>query len=195
MSSVSMSRKIIFFFNKYYLVILIVVVLAILGTGYLLFIQNKIAEIQKVGTLDLESKLNSKTIVQSNLDKLIELDENYSKITQDELYKLSKVLPKKSEIPFLLVELDRFITENGLTLVTLDIGPLSGEDDIAKDTVLGTTVKELNISLSVDGIESYFELKTFLQLMSEQLPLIELSSLNYVNELSAFSLNLTTYYQ
>ncbi|MDP2685376.1 MAG: type 4a pilus biogenesis protein PilO [bacterium] len=195
MSPMSSSRKLILLFNKYYYVILVVLVLAILGGGYYFFIQERIAEIQKVGTVDLDSKLNTKATAQRNLDKLLELNENYSKISQSELKKLSGVLPKKSEIPFLIIELDRFIAENDLELNSLDIGPLSGENDSQENVVIDNAVKELKISLSIAGIESYFELKNFLQIMSEQLPLIELSSLNYNEATTAYNLNLTTYYQ
>ena len=95
----------------------------------------------------------------------------------------------------MIIELDRFITENELVLNSLDIGPLSGQNDTQEGAMIDNAVKELNISLSIAGIESYFELKNFLQIMSEQLPLIELSSINYSDELSSYSLNLTTYYQ
>lgn len=193
MSPINISKKFITIFNKYYYIFLIVIVLVVLGAGYYFFIQEKVAEIQQVGTVDLDGKLNTKNIIQKNLDKLEELNEKKSQISQTSLDKLSKVLPKKSEIPFLMIELENFIEDNGLVLNSLDIGPLTGDD--ADNPVASNTVNELKITLSFSGIESYLQLKNFLQIMSEQLPLIELSSLNYNDTISGYSLNLTTYYQ
>jgi len=168
--------------------------LIVLASGYYLFIQNKVAEIQQVGTVDLESKQNTQAIISSNLTKLIELNDLHSQIQAGSLDKLSKILPSQSDLPFLMIELEEFVDNNELSLTTLDIGPLTGngsEDDAA---VTGA-VKELNITLGISGIESYFQLKNFLQVMSEQLPLMELSSLNYNDESESYNLNLTTYYQ
>lgn len=194
MSPLKYSKKILSIFNKYFYVILGVIVLIVLASGYYLFIQNKVAEIQQVGTVDLESKQNTQAIISSNLTKLIELNDLHSQIQAGSLDKLSKILPSQSDLPFLMIELEEFVDNNELSLTTLDIGPLTGngsEDDAA---VTGA-VKELNITLGISGIESYFQLKNFLQVMSEQLPLMELSSLNYNDESESYNLNLTTYYQ
>ncbi len=188
------AEKLIQLFDKLFIYFLIAIILIILGIGYMVFIQEKVAEIQKVGTVDLDSKINVQNSAQRNLNLLQDLSEKYNKVSQEELLKLAKVLPRESELPFLSIELDKFVTENGLILNSIDIGAFSGSSvSLAySDTA---PIKELNISLSIEGIESYLQLKSFLQAMSEELPLIELSSLTYNDELTTYNLNLTTYYQ
>ena len=182
---------------KYYIVILIVVSLIILGGGYFIFIKDEVNEIQKVGLVDLQSRLNKKDITEKTLVKLQKLNEDFNKLHDDQLQKLEKALPKKSEIPFLVIELQNFVKDNELILNSIDVGPLSTLDEASSvvNGIVNNTPKELNITLNIGGVDSYFKLKSFLDSLSTQLPVIELTSLNYSPGGESYSLNLTTYYQ
>lgn len=183
-------------FVKYFLVILIVLPLIILGGGYYIFVQDKVTEIQKVSRVDLQSRLNKKDAIDKTLEKLEKLNDDFKKLNDDQLQKLESTLPTKSEIPFLVIEIQNFIKDNKLILDSIDVGPLSTKEE--SGTVNGLvkdTFKELNITLSVSGVDSYSKLKSFLDSLSAQLPIIELTSLNYIPGNTSYSLNLTTYYQ
>ncbi|XOU94468.1 MAG: type 4a pilus biogenesis protein PilO [Candidatus Kerfeldbacteria bacterium] len=183
-------------FVKYFIIILIVLSLIILGGGYYLFIQDKMTEIQKVGLVDLQSRLNKKDATDRTLVMLEMLNDDYNKLNEDQLQKLGSILPKKSEIPFLVIEIQNFIKDNELILGSIDVGPLSTLEEVSTINGLSqNTFEELNITLSISGIDSYSKLKDFLDSLSEQLPIIELTSLNYVPGNETYSLNLTTYYQ
>ncbi len=192
----SIKRILISFFIKYFIVILIVLSLIILVGGYFVFIKDKVNEIQKVGIIDKNSRENKLSSAKEVLIRLEQLNADYSKLHDDQLQKLENVLPKKSEIPFLVIELQNFIKENDLILNSIDVGPLSTVDEVTTVNGLSNNLpKTLNITLTISGVETYFKLKSFLDSLSAQLPVIELTSLNYTPGNETYSLNLTTYYQ
>jgi len=191
----SIKRKLLLLISKYYTIIVIVLVLFILAAGYWVFVKDKVVEIQEVGLVDLQSTLNALDNKETVLIKMEKLNEQYSQITEDQIRQLSLVLPHQSEIPYLVIEVKEFIKDNDLLLNSIDVGPLSSNDATAESTGGTYSINELKITLSFSGVESYFKLKDFLDNLSNQLPLFELTSLVYSHETDAYALNLTTYYQ
>lgn len=178
------------------MVIVILLVLLTLAAGYFLIVKDRVVEIQEVGLVDLQSALDTLSGKEKILFGLQQLHEKYGRITEDQIMQLSNVLPQQSEIPYLVIEIKDFIKENDLILNSIDVGSL--KSSIISDEPLATdnfSVKELKISLSIRGVDSYFKLKDFLDNLSANLPLLELTSLVYSPGTDAYSLNLTTYYQ
>lgn len=180
-------------FTKYYIAVVAVCVIAVIGGGYLLFIKDTMNDINEIGVADLESREEQLVERTETLLRLQSLNERFAKITQEDLRQLDKVLPHQSEIPYLVIELKEFIKNNGLDVLSLDIGPMS-TSMAAVDTV-NTPVKSLSIVVVIDGLDSYEGIKTFLNAMSNNLPLVELNSFTYSPAVSGYSLNLTTYYK
>lgn len=191
-----LKRKLIFMISKYYVAIVILLVLFTLATGYFFIVKDRVAEIQEVGLVDLQSALDTLSGKEKILFELEQLHEKYSRITEDQIQQLSRILPQQSEIPYLVIEIKNFIKENDLFLNSIDVESLKLSSVSAESmTTDNFSVKELKISLSINGVDSYFKLKDFLDNLSANLPLLELTSLVYSPGTDAYSLNLTTYYQ
>ena len=81
-------------------------------------------------------------------------------------------------------------------MVNIDIGPLDAVGYMnGSEPALGSPIRDLNITLVFGGIESYFQLKDFLDSLNNVLPLLELKSFVYNPGADTYSLNLTTFYQ
>jgi len=197
-------KQLYFILSRYFVIIIVAVFLAILSIGYLLFIQEKVVEIQEIGVVDLKSRENKLASRQETLARLKRLDERYRSITTDQLKQLDNVLPPESEIPYLVLEIKSFVKDNDLILRDIDVGslgtgPISSPETSLESgeagTPLGIDIKKLPITLSLSGLDSYAKLKIFLDNLSLNLPLLELNSLSYSPATDAYNLNLTTYYR
>ncbi|MFA6098852.1 MAG: type 4a pilus biogenesis protein PilO [Patescibacteria group bacterium] len=193
MKLASIKTKIAYIFNKYFIIIVALVVLIILGGAYMLFVKDTLTEINNTGITSLRTEEGVLQQKQLTLDKLNKLKEKYSGIQKEKLDQLSYFLPSESEIPFLMIEIKDFITENKLVLNSIESGPLG--NTLGDTAAKGSAVSSLNITLGIKGIDSYFKLKDFLDNMSQRLPLLELNSLSYSPETDVYALNLTTYYK
>jgi Tfp pilus assembly protein PilO len=193
----SLGRKSKLIFTKYYAVVLVIFVLVILLVGYLLFIKNTVSEIKNIGLVDIKNKQAELAASKETLLRLQALKNRYDEITADELAQLAGFLPGQEDIPYLVLKIKKFIEDTGLTLDSLDVGPLT-TNMIQKKSDQAASEKSLNkltISLSIHGLDSYAGLKTFLEELSRNQPLLELTSISYSPGKNSYSLNLSTYYQ
>jgi len=188
-------RKIFLAINKYFVLVIIALALIILAGGYFLLIKDKVAEINDIGAVDLTSKQNLLASRQQVKEKLEALNAKYGQITEDQLRQLDYILPHQSEIPYLVIEIQNFVKNSNLTLDAIDVGPLSINEAEGDEATAADNIRELNFTLTVSGFETYDSLKDFLDSLSTNLPLIELTSLVYTPEVDSYTLNLTTYYQ
>lgn len=190
MNSKLAKRKFTFIFSKYYILIVIGLVLAIMAGGYFTIIKDVVDDIQEVGVVDLDERNVALNNRRMTLTRLEDLNSQYSDITNEQLLQLASVLPYESELPQLMIEIKNFVEENELNLVAINGGPLTLQGDGE-----GSTVKSKNISIKINGVNSYFKLKDFLDNLSKNLPLLELNSLSYAPGGTSYELNLTLYYQ
>ncbi len=193
----SLVRKVKLIFTKYYAVVLVIFVLIILLVGYLLFIKNTVSAIKNIGLVDIKNKQAELFASKETLLRLQALKNRYDEITADELDQLAAFLPGQEDIPYLVLKIKKFIEDMGLKLDSLDVGPLT-TDMIQKKSDQASSEKSLNkltISLSIRGLDSYAGLKTFLEELSGNQPLLELTSISYSPDKDSYSLNLSTYYQ
>lgn len=190
-----LKRRIAFIFSHYFLFVVIGFIAVILGLGYLLFVQRIVTDIQEAGVVDLNTQLQALDQRRVTLERLEDLETRYRAITHSQISQLQSVLPAEKEIPQIMIELKNFVADQELSLFTLDSGPLSLPDESAVGAPTVQTIRTLNISLSVGNLTSYTKVKSFLDAISRQLPLLELTSLSYDPNQSTYSLNLTLYYQ
>lgn len=190
-----LQRQLFFFINRYFIIIVICVFVAILGVGYLFFIKNTVTQIQEIGVVDLQVREQELAAKQETLGRLQRLNEKYTSLTQADLAKLGDVLPSQSEIPSLVIEIKNFVESSGLVLRDIDAGVLQALPVPSATTPAGLVVKKLPITLSVSGIDSYSQLKSFLDTLSTNLPLLELTSLSYSPAADSYNLNVTSYYR
>ncbi|MFA6552984.1 MAG: type 4a pilus biogenesis protein PilO [Patescibacteria group bacterium] len=179
--------------NRYFIAIVIVGVLLILAGGYWFFVKNTVDKIRVVGIADLENKQLTIDQQQRALDKLKKLRDQYEALDYDQLKQMQAILPHEAELPYVVMKLKQVIIDNGLELDSIDSGSFTSVTSAAATPA--PAIRKLNISVSFKGIESYGALKNFLDQLSNTVPFFELNALSYIPGASAYSLNLTTYYQ
>ncbi|MBI5037314.1 MAG: hypothetical protein HZC01_01200 [Candidatus Kerfeldbacteria bacterium] len=193
MKSKLLKRRIAYIFSRYFIFVVIGCVVLILGLGYLFFVQRIVTDIQEAGVVDLNTQLEALNQRRITLERLEDLETRYRAVTHAQIAQLQSVLPHESEIPQIMIELKDFVADNELSLVSIDSGPLSIPDGSKK--AAKAAIKTLNISLGVQNVTSYSKMKSFLDAVSTQLPLLELTSLAYDPDQTNYTLNLTLYYQ
>ncbi len=186
-------KSVLAFINRYYIGIVIALVLVILAGGYWFFVKQTVDKIRVVGVADIENKQQIIDQQQRALDKLKNLKKQYEALDYSQLKHIQSVLPHEADLPYVIMKLKQLITDNGLELVTIDSGAFSSTNASAGAAV--PVIRKLNITVSFDGLESYAGLKNFLDQLSNSVPFFELNSLSYLPGSSAYTLNLTTYYQ
>lgn len=126
---------------------------------------------------------------------------------RESIDKIDSILPKKQDIPNLIVQVEALVLEQGLILDKLDItvpaeetsGIINPEDILIKKDTAVTKYKTLMISLGFTG--DYSALKNFFKATEENMRLIDIDSVSISPESSEvpgifkFDLSLKTYYQ
>jgi Tfp pilus assembly protein PilO len=192
----SFSKKIKLIFTKYYIIVLVIVVLVIFAVGYFILISGTVNKIQTIGLVEIKNKQLELASKKATLTRLQQLQKSYNTVTSEEIKQLNAFLPLKSDIPYLVIELKKFVESNGLILGSIDVGPLTTTEAPATGApAAANTVTKLTINLLVSKLDSYSALKEFLDKLSRNQPLLELTSISYVPGNDSYSLNLTTYYQ
>lgn len=187
-------RKIKSWIAKQLVYISIALALIILAGGYFLFISKTVSEINRIGTADIKVKQQELASRQSSIRKFQALEKQYQALNSDQMERLASMLPSGQDIPYLVIKLKKFVEDNNLILNSIDVGPL-GSGSANNTATSGAGVKKLTISLSINGIDSYNSLKSFLDQLSTNQPLLELTSLSYSPEAESYSLNLSSYYK
>ncbi len=192
MNTKRLKRTIAFIISQYFVLVAAGIVVIIGGVGYLVFIHGTVTDIQQAGQTDLQAQLQAYEDRRITLGRLEDLSAQYNELTAIQLHQLDSVIPTESELPQIMIELKNFVSQHRLNLVSLDTGPLKA---VKSSDSVSQTVKTLNITLTIDGIASYFQFKDFLDSISTQLPLMELHSISYVPSETSYGLNLTLYYK
>jgi len=188
----TIGRKMLALFNKYFVIIIIVIVLIVLGIGYMAFIKDKVSQIQKVGNVDYQLKEDERDRKEVIIEKLERLEEEYNKISTGQIKELDNVIPTQVDIPELIIKLKQFVVDNNLILTSIDIGGAAAAEATKESS--SATIKQLNISLVISGIDSYNRFKSFLDSLEKNMPLLKMNSLTYSPKTDSYSFTLITYY-
>jgi len=204
---------------KYFKLITIVLAILILVLGFLFVIKPKWNEVKETGIFDLNTEKEKKEANKIYLSKLEESLEKFEKINKKDINALSKIIPKKKQIPELFIILEDLVSHSALSLDSITFsegGGLSQESNslsdslnelpaaqakIIKESSVSKNINMLNISLSISGGHDYDDLKTLLNDIEEEQRIMDISSLSFnpqsqgsIDSSMSFSLNLETYY-
>lgn len=206
------SQRIGAMINQYSIFITIFVLIFVLLVGWFLLLGPKYRAIEQSGGFNYlasQKELEQKRLY---LEQLKQLQEKYNKLNQDALENLQYVLPKGNNVPELLVALEALAEDNGLRLVNIDVSASetttqTGAQDTSETapsetlTETGTPfaienadIRKVNVTFSVEGIDSYEALKTFLGELERNMRLMDLHAFQYREGTKSYALNLTTYY-
>lgn len=196
-SFLEIRNKTLIIINRFYIIIAVFLVIAILILSYLLTFNKEYNKIKSLGTVDYQKKINELESKKSNLAQIEKVYDSYKKISQEEIEKLSIMLPPEKDVPSLFIEMEALAKESGLALNSIDVAQ-AGAVSITAGVAEGSAtlnMKKLNINLKIQGIDSYDRLKLFLGNVEKSIRILDLNSLSYSPAQDSYSISLVTYYQ
>lgn len=153
---------------------------------------------------DLKEQEEELSEKQTLLVKIENLIKDYQG-SQEDLKRISYILPTGQDLPNLIIQLEALAFEAGLVLEAVDFSAPE-EQGVTKAQQVGSSeeivikkYQTLNINLKLIG--DYLAFKNFLKLIEENIRLIDIVSVNFSFQSSEgfqflnFDLNLKTYYQ
>ncbi|PIS42025.1 MAG: hypothetical protein COT24_05715 [Candidatus Kerfeldbacteria bacterium CG08_land_8_20_14_0_20_40_16] len=202
-------NKILVLLAKYFRFILNGVIILLLFISFYFILWPKYSEINDEGSLDYESKVELLESRNQELAQLQDLEVKFNQITSAEIVKLEKILPSGKDFSDIFVQMENLakesglklsrvsITEGGLVEVATDTGKNSTTSKSKTSSNTGKEIGAVNISLSVEGDNTYPALKIFLDNIEDNMRIVDIDSLSYTpptGESSSYTVNLKTYY-
>lgn len=166
--------------------------IVVIGVGYLIVLSPKIQELREVGIEGQKDREATLSTLKDELSQLQSAKEQFDMITSEELELITLALPTEKNIPNLFVEIPLFLETKNLTMTSLDISEVDllfnqGEQP-------RTTIHRVDITVGVDGLESYLLFKDFLASVEDNLRLLDINSITYVPGSSSYTFIFSTYY-
>ncbi|MFA6588009.1 MAG: hypothetical protein WCT08_02985 [Patescibacteria group bacterium] len=133
-------------------------------------------------------------------DSLFELRNSLNKIPQEDIDRISLIIPKGKDIPGIFKQMEGFAKSVGMTLQSVSIsdGGLATGSTASAAAGNASQVKTLSISVVLGGSMNYSRMKDFLNTLAKQAPILDLTSISYSPATSAvpttYSFSFRSYY-
>ena len=206
----SKSRQLTVFVNKFYKIINLILVAAAGFIGYLYLIQPKVAEIKESINSFLPQKQEEFATLEEYGKQLSALEEQlsgYLGSNQEGLNRLREILPTESDLPELLLQLDKLVIRSGFSFSSIGFSESEAitsqnneEANLLPADNLLSKLKIVNITLTADG-GGYEEFLKLVANIESHVRILDLVSASFtLPEASAggiqgtYSLQLRTYY-
>lgn len=172
--------------RDYFRWVILVVVAIILGLGYGLLLNKKIARIQTISFSDktrAQSELDTATKYASDLQ--VSLDSFQKSFNQTDLVALNQVLPTSTEFPDLLLSIKQMATISNLELAAITINASGEVKTIEPDSgsaalgVAPAKVQSIDISLQFNKGTGYEQFKSFLGIIESSKRIYDVQSLSF----------------
>lgn len=194
------SKELIYdIFTKYFTFIILLVVILTLTFFYFFLINPKL----ETATREIQEDINfQQNILNMERQKLMQMQESldyYRQINSDDIEFLESVIPSSYPKEKLFGEIEDIVLKNGYILTNLSLEEVeeSPEEEIEEEQVEKDPKEEnlqtISISLEVSGLD-YNGMKRFLATLENQLPLMDIVSLEFSPDEETLSLNIYTYY-
>lgn len=172
-------------------------VILILLIGYFVLIGSQYNSLKEKGILNYQAQREKLANRKAYLDKLKELQTEYTKLNTEDLESLSHLLPVGEDIPGLFVQAEALAKDNGLVLQnigatqpTAQTSEKTGKTTKQEITGIGT----LNFSMTLTGGSGYGGLKSLLDSLENNVRLFDVESVNFSPDGQNYSVNAKTYY-
>lgn len=148
-----------------------------------------------------EEELSEKQVLLAKIEKLLK---DYEE-SQEDLKKVSYILPSGQDIANLIVQLEALAFEGGLVLDAIEFSPVE-KQEVSRDAQMSSPEevvvrKYQTLKVNLKLIGDYSAFKTFLGLVEENIRLMDITSIDFSiqageeSQLFNLNLNLNTYYQ
>ena len=182
---------------RYHKWLTFLVVVLIIVASYYFILEPKYQQVGIGGSYNTETLMEEVNKRENYLRQLEELKQNYQRVNQAQIAKLEKILPGQKDIAGLFVQLEALAKKNNFLLSGVTITEAAEETSAAKQKTNPSSIKRLNISLSLVGVQandSYGEIKNFLDDVERNLRLFDVNGVYFDSESTNYAVNLFTYY-
>lgn len=181
-------------FSRWYFEVLVVVAIAIIVSGFLMFIQPSLRAVRVQGQSSLEASQRYVEQLQDYLDEIARVKDGLVNFNQAQRERLSAIVPRQQDIAGLFVQMQALAQRHGLVLPSVDISaaPAVTTED---GTPVGSGLGEMAITFSVSG-QQYERFKRFVSDLQRNLRLFDITVINFSSaQEGPYSLTLRTYYR
>ncbi len=172
------------FLVKYFTGIVVLIIILVFYFGYIYFIDPKL---QVLISKTQESNVNQENVLKNQRERLSQMNKNldfFKQISIDDIKRPKKVVPNIYPKEKLLGEIEDLVLQNGFLFSGLSI-----QEESINNPRLGA----VKIQFTVNNI-NYIGLKDFLNTLENNLPLMDILSLNFSPSSESLSLLINTYY-
>jgi hypothetical protein len=188
-------------FTKYFSVIIFLIVILVLSLFYFFLINPKLQASSKEIQKDINFQQN---IWQIERQKLLQMQDSldyFKKIDSNDIEFLESIIPHPYPKEKLFGEIEDIILKNGYTLTSLNLEEIEkteeGDEFQTEESqelsLVDKNLQIINISLEATGLD-YNAMKRFLIVLENQLPLMDIISLDFSPEGETLILDINTYY-
>lgn len=165
------------FIQRHIFTVGLIVATLVLLVGYLAFVAPRLRTAKNLGGLNYNQKVKNLETQQKYLDDLKTLHVRLQDISYTDIARLNKVIPKGKDIPGIFRQMQAFAAEANMELFSVavsDGAPLPPGVDGKGSANLHT----LTVSVVLGGALDYQGLKDFLNIVSRQAPILDLTAIS-----------------
>jgi len=177
------SKKFTNFLSQHLPGIGIAVGILILIFGAFWFVIPQYREAKQLGGLNFSQKQSQLESDKDYLSKLLALRKGLNNIPQENIERISLIIPKGKDIPGIFKQMEKFAKEVNMSLLSVSVadGGVVASSTRTDSTAgaAASKIKTLSVSVVLGGSMNYPLMKNFLLTLSRQAPLLDLTSITY----------------
>lgn len=189
--------SIIRFIQRHIFTVGIIVSALVLLFGYLFFVAPRLKTVKTLGGLNYNQKVKVLAAQQKYLEDLKTLHLRLQDISYDDIARLDKVIPRGKDIPGIFRQMQAFAAEAKMELMSVSVtdGAVLPPGPDGKGS---TNLHTLTVSVVLAGALDYQGLKQFLDTVSRQAPILDLTAISNTaagaTSATAYSFAFRSYY-
>ena len=185
------------YLSRHIFMVGVVVAVLVLIIGTYTVIVPRYRTVKELGGLNYNQKVEELRVQQEYLQELQQLRAELRTISNDDIARLEAVLPKGKDIPGIFRQMQAFAREADMDLLSVSVAdgaPIASTEQTATSGGLHTAT----VSVVLGGQLNYGALKNFLNVVSQQAPLLELTAISHSPSSAAtptsYSFSFRSYY-
>ena len=194
MNNFSPESKLNKFLNEYYKYLAIATSALVIIISFFLLLFPQYQKIKNEGLLEHQEAILALEDRQQYLENVKQMKVKYEVLNYRAWQSLDIILPQKDDIYLLFAQMESFAKENNLILSSININDSSATAQPVADTTAPKEIQEVSVVVNVSGIESYEDFKTFLDRLERNIRILDIDSISYSPDATAYTLTMTTYY-
>ncbi|MEK7631768.1 MAG: hypothetical protein AAB445_02765 [Patescibacteria group bacterium] len=170
-------RKPLHFVERHILVFGFAVAGLVLLIGSVAFVMPRVKQVQALGGLDYKQKQQQFEAQEKYLGELRALRDAVHAVSADDLARLNLVVPRGKDIPGIFRQMQAFAGEAKMSLESVAVSD-GGAAVLGSASPTGG-LKAMTVSVILTGAMDYNGLKSFLNVVSRQAPLLDLTAISH----------------